>query len=379
MPFRQVTGHRPLLELLARAVSRGSLPSTLIFAGPAGVGKRLTATALAQALNCDTPVPYGALGNETDGQSNSQRASASGGQPISQHDSDSGGQPIFRHDSDIGHEPKSLGKDACGVCGPCRRIARRVHADVLVVEPGDSGSIKIDQVRDAIDRAAYRPFEGRRRVVIVDGADALVVEAQNALLKTLEEPPPSSVFVLVTSRPDLLLPTVRSRGHRLRFGALSESDVAAVLTKDHGFGVADARAAAATSDGSIGRALEENTEEAIEARATAARVLHTVAGTTNPQRRLEGGRALAGSGDREDVWRRLLALSSLLRDMSALASHADEHVLANADLAPQLTSLVRAFDAGRAVRAFSAVDRALAAIDRNASPKIVADWLALQL
>jgi len=354
MPFRQVTGHRPLLELLARAVSRRSLPSTLIFAGPEGIGKRLTATALAQALNCESPVSFGA------------------------YDGKIGGQPSS-HDSEVGGQPTSLGNDACGVCGPCTRIGRGVHADVLVLEPGDSGSIKIDQVRDAIDRAAYRPFEGRRRVVIVDVADALVGEAQNALLKTLEEPPPSSVFVLVTSRPDLLLPTVRSRGHRLRFGALSESDVAAVLTQDHGFSVADARAAAATSDGSVGRALEENTEEAIEARDTAARVLHTVAGTTNPQRRLEGGRALAGSGDREDVWRRLLALSSLLRDMSVLASHADEHLLANADLAPQLKSLLRAFDAGRAVRAFSAVDRALAAIDRNASPKIVADWLALQL
>jgi DNA polymerase-3 subunit delta' len=376
MPFRQVTGHRPLLELLARALSRGSLPSTLIFAGPEGVGKRLTATALAQALNCERPVSFGAHDGKIGGQLSSHDSGV-GGQPSS-HDGKIGGQPSS-HDSEVGGRPTSLGNDACGVCGPCTRIARGVHADVLVVEPGDSGSIKIDQVRDAIDRSAYRPFEGRRRVVIVDVADALVGEAQNALLKTLEEPPPSSVFVLVTSRPDLLLPTVRSRGHRLRFGALSESDVAAVLTKDHGFSVADARAAAATSDGSVGRALEENTEEAIEARDTAARVLHTVAGTTNPQRRLEGGRALAGSGDREDVWRRLLALSSLLRDMSVLASHADEHVLANADLAPQLKPLLRAFDAGRAVRAFSAVDRALAAIDRNASPKIVADWLALQL
>jgi hypothetical protein len=165
----------------------------------------------------------------------------------------------------------------------------------------------------------------------------------------------------------------------LRFGALAESDVAAVLMKDHGFSDGDAHAAAAASDGSIGRALEENTEEAIAARDTAARVLQAVAGSTNPQRRLEGARALAGSGDREELSRRLLALSSLLRDMSVLASRADEHVLANADLAPQLTSLLRAFDAGRAVRAFSAVDRALAAIDRNASPKIVADWLALQL
>jgi len=289
-------------------------------------------------------------------------------------------QPVeYGCDSESGLRPVSLGDDACGVCGPCTRIARGVHADVLVVEPGDSGSIKIDQVREAIDRAAYRPFEGRRRLVLIDAADALVGEAQNALLKTLEEPPPSSVFVLVTSRPDLLLPTVRSRGHRLRFCALAESDVAAVLMKNHGFGEADAHAAAATSDGSIGRALEESTEEAIEARDTASRVLHAVAGTTNPQRRLEGSRALAGSGDREDVWRRLLALSSLLRDVSVLTSHADERVLANADLAPQLTPLVRAFDGARAVRAFSAVDRALWAIDRNASPKIVADWLVLQL
>ena len=331
MAFRQVTGHRAVLELLARAVARGSVPPTLIFAGPEGVGKRLTAIALAQALNCEKPARY------------------------------------------------AEGTDGCGACASCMRIARGVHADVLVVEPGDSGSIKIDQVRDAIDRSAYRPFEGRRRVVIVDGADALVGEAQNALLKTLEEPPPSSVFVLVTARPDLLLPTVRSRGHRLRFGALAESDVASVLMKHHGFTDADAHAAAATSDGSIGRALAENTDEASEARDTAVGLLHSVAGSANPQRRLDGARALAGSGDREEVWRRLLALSSLLRDMSALASRADAHVLANADLAPQLTALLRQFDAGRAVRAFSAVDRALAAIDRNASPKIVADWLALQL
>jgi len=359
VPFRQVTGHRPVLELLARAVWRGSVPPTLIFTGPEGVGKRLTAIALAQALNCEHPET---LGSEIGGQS------TSAGHKKMDARIDAG--------TDAGIDG---GTDACGRCGPCARIARGVHADVLLVEPGESGSIKIDQVRDAIDRAAYRPFEGRRRVVIIDGADALVGEAQNALLKTLEEPPPSSIFVLLTARPDLLLPTVRSRGHRLRFGALSESDVAAVLMKEHGFSDADAHAAAATADGSIGRALEESTEEAIEARETAARLLQTVAGSTTPQRRLEGARALAGSGDREEVWRRLLALSSLLRDMSVLASHADEHVLANADLAPQLNALLRAFDGARVVRAFSAVDRALAAIDRNASPKIVADWLALQL
>ena len=114
----------------------------------------------------------------------------------------------------------------------CTRIARGVHADVLLIQPGDSGNIKLDQIRDAIDKSAYRPFEGRKRVVIVDEADALIVEAQNALLKTLEEPPSASMFVLVTSRPDVLLPTVRSRCQRLRFGRLEPGEVATVLSRD---------------------------------------------------------------------------------------------------------------------------------------------------
>src|SRR3990170_4142045 len=152
MPFRDLAGHRRLLDLMARAAVRGSLPPSLIFAGPDGVGKRLAAIALAQLFNC-----------------------------LSTHRSD-----------------EDLAPDACGQCTACRRIARGVHADVLMIEPGDSGSIKVDQARAAIERTAYRPFEGRRRVVIVDEADAMEAPAQNALLKTLEEPPATSSFVLVT-------------------------------------------------------------------------------------------------------------------------------------------------------------------------------------
>src|SRR4029450_4416788 len=101
--------------------------------------------------------------------------------------------------------PNRTGDDSCGLCASCTRIARQVHADVLVIEPGDTGSIRIDQIRDAIERTAYRPFEGRRRIVIIDGADAVNVEAQNALLKTLEEPPATSTFVLRTSKADGVL------------------------------------------------------------------------------------------------------------------------------------------------------------------------------
>ena len=341
MPFRGITGHQPLLELLARAIARGTLPPSLIFAGPAGVGKRMTATALAQALNCERRVDY-------------PDASVLDAGPV--------------------------GKEACGVCASCKRIARGVHADILVIEPGDSGSIKVDQVREAIDRAAYRPFEGKRRLVVVDEADAMIPEAQNALLKTLEEPPPSSVFVLITSRPDVLLPTVRSRCQRLRFGPVAPADVAAVLMRDHAIDAAAAHAAAAASDGSIGRALESSGDDVNEARDAAADLLQGVASASDPRRRLDGARALvAGGADRDGLSRRLLALASLIRDLGLLHSRADERALANADLKPRLQGLLRSYDGDRTLRAFATVDRALWALDRNASPKIVADWLALNI
>jgi len=332
MPFRTVAGHRPLLELLARATARATLPQSLLFAGPAGVGKRLTALALAQALNCDNPSTY------------------------------------------------ADGIDACGSCKPCTRIAKGLHADVLIVEPGETGTIKIEQIREVVDRAGYRPFEGRRRVVIIDDADALGIPAQDAVLKTLEEPPSASVFVLVTDRPDVLLPTVRSRCQRLRFGPMDVADVAAILVRDHEMSSTEAHAAAAASGGSVGRAVDASADEAMEARDAAAQLLKGAASSTDPRRRLDGAKALVGGGgDRDELSRRLLAMSSLLRDIGLLHARADARTLANADLKPQLESLTRAYDGDRALRAFAAVDRAIDALERNASPKIVADWLALSL
>jgi DNA polymerase III subunit delta' len=342
MPFRDIKGHGHVYQLLARAASRDSLPPSLIFAGPEGVGKRMTAVALAQLLNCLAPVG-----------------------------------------SDAGSEADAGGRDACGVCASCRRIARGVHADVLLIEPGDTGAIKVDQVREAVERTAYRPFEGRRRVVIIDGAEALITSAQDALLKTLEEPPPASVFVLVTARPDVLLPTVRSRCQRFRFGRLAPADVAAVLMAGHQYSETDAHAAASLSDGSVAAALEGSAEGFVDAREAAAELLDRVAASNDPRRRLEGAKALTGAArggsDREELARRLHALSSILRDLGVLLSRADERSLANADLRPLLERLQRSFDGERALRAFSAVDRALSALERNASPKIVADWLAFQI
>jgi len=184
----------------------------------------------------------------------------------------------------------------------------------------------------------------------------------------------------VTSRPDVLLPTVRSRCQRVRFGPLSPSEIAAVLVRDHEVLPADARAAAAAADGSVARALERDVENATTARDAAAQLLASAASTADPRRRLDAAKAMsAGAAERDALAERLHALSSLLRDIGALHSGVGDEALANADLKKALASASRAFDVDRAVAAFAAVDRAIAALERNASPKIVADWIALAI
>jgi len=280
-----------------------------------------------------------------------------------------------------------LAVDACGRCSACSRIPRQMHPDVLVLEPADSGSIKVEPVREAIDFVAYRPFEGRRRVVVVDEADALVVSAQSALLKSLEEPPPASLFVLVTARPETLLPTVRSRCQRLRFGTLTPAQIAGVLMARYRKPEEQARAAAAVANGSLGRALEAVESDLGEVREAAFRALTEFDRVEDPRRRLDKVKGLArkrpaaasAGNERDDLAVHLQALGSLLRDVALLSARGQEPALANADRKSQLDELARSYGGRRALRAFGAVDRALDALERNASPKIVLDWLAFQV
>ena len=355
MSFRAVIGHQRLLALLARAIQRGSLTPSVVLSGPEGVGKRLTAVAVAQALNCTS---------------------------IVQGSRDSTPRRLTRDSEDGESLSRGLIFDACGKCAACRRIARGVHPDVQMIEPGESGSIKIEQVREAIDRAVFRPFEGRKRVTIIDQADAMVDAAQNALLKTLEEPLPASMFILVTSRPDTLLPTVRSRCAHLRFGRLQVVEVAEVLERDHDYEHEDALMAAVASDGSVRRALDLETGEFAAARGDAERLLE-VAGR-DARTRLERAKDLLKGGgtpaaEREHLSARLQALTSLVRDVGLVASGADARLLANVDRRQALDALSKALDRDRVDRAFTALTQAHEALDSNVSPKVIADWLAVNV
>ena len=349
MPFRDLAGNRTVFALLARAIDAGTLPPSLIFGGPEGVGKRQAALALAQALNCPTPM-----------------------RPAPWPDAASA---------------LPLAIDACGRCATCSRIARGIHPDVLLVSPGDTGNIKIEDVRGVVTDVGYKPFEAQRRVVIFEPADTLVPPAQNALLKTLEEPPPGSVLVLVTAQPGQLLPTVRSRCPIVRFAPLATSAVIDWLMTHEGLAEPQARAVASVARGSLAAAREAASEaEGQEGyRAAAVRVLQQVSDAGEARGRLEATRDIVGKGkgsgasERDSLANHLHALAALLRDLAVLATRADVSAVVNVDLVPALQSVARFFDPERILRAFTAVDRALGALERNASPKTVADWVVLQL
>jgi DNA polymerase III subunit delta' len=355
MPLRDVTGHRSLLTLLSRAIERSSLPQSLIFSGPEGIGKRLAAIGLAQTINCLKPISGDAAKADADGDA----------------------FPV----------------DACGECAACRRIAQGNHPDVVLTEIGAN----LNDIRGLIDTAGYRPFEGKHRVFILDDADRLSSESQNALLKTLEEPPPSSSFVLVTSRPELLLITVRSRCPMLRFGRLPATDVERLLTSKHGIEAAKAHEAALAGEGSVGRALLEASDEGANTRDLVEQALQVVQNARGPADKLraagmllepgetksrprgKGGRIVSkAAGERDLLGQRLSALNCALRDVAAMGTGANPNTLSSAP-SHALQTLVKGFGAQRLLAAFDAVGQAQQALDRNVSPKTVADWLAFQL
>lgn len=349
MTLRDIIGHRRLTTLIARAIDRDSLPPTLLFAGPSGVGKWAVARAAAQAVNCPERVT-----------------------------------PHLRQDFGGQAGATDLATDACGKCRACDRIARGVHVDVIAIEPDDRASIKIEVIRDVLGKTSYRPFEGRKRVVLIREADTLETASQNSLLKSLEEPPPGTMFILTTAVPGALLPTVRSRCMRLRFGRLTTTEIAAALIRDHDYSDADARQTAPIADGSIGQALALIDNDLSMFRELAMGLLRQTAGRADTQSRVQAASALHTGGSkkertREDVAIVLRLMASMLRDLEAINAGADRAVLANPLLTSDLEALARAYGGDRARAAFGAVDRALTALERNAGIKVVTEWLAVQV
>ena len=188
------------------------------------------------------------------------------------------------------------------------------------------------------------------------------------------------MLILVSAFPDTLSPTVQSRCRRLRFGPLAERDVAKVLVAHGGVDTIKAGALSAASGGSVSRAMAEQEGDIGDDRDAALGVLRAVGRSVGDSLKASAALAKHDSDrrDREALAARLDVIRSLLRDLGALAARRPDMVQNN-DLADVLDGMASRFDLTRVTGGYAALARAESALERNASPKIVADWLALHL
>lgn len=198
----EILGQKQAINLLQGALKRGCLAHSYLFTGPKGVGKETTAKALLYHLFCH------------------------------------------------------LSKESpCGSCLACKKLDRGIHPDLMVIYP-EKRDIRIDSIREIERFLRYRPLEAPYRVVLILEADKLNLEAGNALLKSLEEPPLYALFLLLTERASQILPTILSRTQIVRFIPLPREIIKNYLMVWRGFEEAVAETLAELSLGSLGRALE---------------------------------------------------------------------------------------------------------------------------
>lgn len=210
MTFKQILGHDKQKDILRRALGSGRLAHAYLFEGPEGIGKRLMALALARAVFC-------------------------------------------------------LEGNGCGNCVACRKVDHNNHPDLHLLEP-DGSSIKIEQVRQLQKELSYRPLEAPKKFCLIEGADKMNPAAGNALLKTLEEPNGEALLILLTSRPERLLSTIRSRCQRLPFQRLQQGTIQTVLLEQLDLDPTEGHIIAALAEGSFKKALGKDRDLFLEQR-----------------------------------------------------------------------------------------------------------------
>lgn len=341
--FDQITGNDRVKSLLRRMLEEQRVPGALLFSGEEGVGKKLFALELARALNCRN----------------------------------------------------RNGVEACGVCKACTRITninfptsdeledkRKIfwtdHPDVGLVQP-PGRVFHVAQMR-AIEREVnYHPFEGNARVFLIDDADKFNDQSANALLKTLEEPTRTSHLILITSRPAMLLPTIRSRCQQVRFSPLTSAEIEHYLIEKKLASDATAKLQARCASGSIGRALSDDLESYKERRDAMIAVLKAVALTGDRSVLLRAAEGLADARYKDEYEANLELLETLIRDSLLVAVNADPEQVVNVDILPQLKEIARGTDAKRATKWIAQIEDLREQLLVNINRKPATDALFLTM
>lgn len=341
--FTELTGNATAKAQLKRLIVGRRVPNALLFAGPEGVGKKLFAVELARAFVCGDPVD----------------------------------------------------SEGCGKCSACLRAGEIVipnaekgeeydrvffgqHADVGMVVPFKR-NLRVGSIRSLEREANFRPYEAAVRFFIINDADKMNDSAANALLKTLEEPPATTHIVLIASRPDSLLQTIRSRSQMIRFSPVLANEIEALLTQKHSFSTDDARLAARVSGGSIGRAVAVDLEQFRSARE---RLLIIVANAARGRGRAEMLQIAEGLNDaksKDDFEENLAILETLIHDVWRVASGGNPDELTNSDIRDQIAGIARVLPQSRPAAWLAEIETMRQNFAININRKIATDALFVKM
>ena len=334
--FGKLIGNEGVKENLRRLAAGGRVPHGLLFAGPEGVGKKQFALELARGLIC-----------QNGGCEDCPVCSRIG---------------VF----DIPSADKGEDYDKVFLSG---------HPDVGMVVPYKR-NLRVGAIRELEREANFRPFEGGTRVFIIDDAEKMNDSAANALLKTLEEPPPTTHLILITSRPDSLLQTIRSRCQTIRFAPVAAAEMEPALISA-GKSPEDAKLAAKVSGGSIGRALAMDAAEFRAARDAMLGVIRAALVTGDISTMLRASEQLGDAKNKDRFEENIGILQTLVRDLFAITAGAAE--LINSDIADELGDLAGGAGTARLAAWQLEIEGLLAGLNVNVNRKVAVDGLFVRM
>ena len=324
MSFAEIVGHQKQLEILQQALQHGRLHHAYLFVGEDGVGKRTIALGFAKALHC---------------------LAATG--------------------------------DFCDECANCARVRDRNHPDVRIIEPlAGKKEISIQQIRELEKELNFRSFSGKRKVVILDPATLMNLAAQNALLKTLEEPPQDSLLILIASNAGALLPTLRSRCLRVTFGPLARELISGFLVSRKALKVETAEFLAAMSQGRLSAVVGIDPQKLFDKRREWLRLVSDL-GAGDYRAAIDAAEVLAAS--KENCLTFLDWVESWFRDLLIYDFTRSVEDVINIDMLPQIQKESALIDLGRIFTRIAEVKAAVEGIQRNLNRRMTMENLLLDM
>jgi DNA polymerase-3 subunit delta' len=243
----------------------------------------------------------------------------------------------------------------------------------------DGQFIKIDQMRGLSREVFFKPFEGKRRVFIIDEADKFKPEAANSILKTLEEPPDTSVLILITSRPNDLLPTIRSRCQMYRFAPLPPEDIERLLQGRTSCSPEERRLLARIAGGSLGKALTVDPAEYRLQREEMLRLLETCSRNFLYANAVRAASGWLDKRKQAEFDSKTSILFTLMRDLFLLKAGAEPTSLTHGDILARLSTLSTAYSFNQLTGATRSLDHLEAGTRRNLNRGLAADQFILNL